>query len=67
VAGTVLRRVYRDRTVVVKVLSDGLEYQGQHYGSLSAVARPAPGTRWNGLLFFGLVQRGKGQRRGATG
>jgi hypothetical protein len=67
VAGTVLRRVYRDRTVVVKVLSDGFEYQGQHYGSLSAVARAATGTRWNGLLFFGLVKRGKGHRRGVTG
>ena len=67
VAGTVLRRVYRDRTVVVKVLSDGFEYEGQHYGSLSAVARAATGTRWNGLLFFGLIQRGKGNRRGVTG
>jgi len=24
------------------------------------VARAATGTRWNGLLFFGLTQRGKG-------
>lgn len=67
VAGTVLRRVYRDRTVVVQVLSDGFEYEGRHYGSLSAVARAATGTRWNGLLFFGLIQRGKGHRRGVTG
>ncbi len=64
VAGTVLRRVYRGRTVVVKVLSDGFEYEGQHYGSLSAVARAASGTRWNGLLFFGLIPRGKGRQRG---
>ena len=67
VAGTVLRRVYRDRIVVVQVLSDGFEYEGQHYGSLSAVARAATGTRWNGLLFFGLIKRGKGHRRGVTG
>ena len=60
VAGTLLRRVYRDRTVEVKILADGYEYEGRRYGSLSAVARAATGTRWNGLLFFGL----KGRRHG---
>jgi len=64
-AGTLLRRVYRDRTVVVKILSDGFEYEGRRYGSLSAVARAATGTRWNGLLFFGLTERGKQRRHGA--
>jgi Protein of unknown function (DUF2924) len=58
-AGTLLRRVYQDRTVVVKILSDGFEYEGRRFGSLSAVARAATGTRWNGLLFFGLTERGK--------
>jgi len=62
-AGTLLRRVYRGRTVVVKVLTDGFEYEGQRYGSLSAVARAATGTHWNGLLFFGCAQRGKGKPR----
>jgi len=61
-AGTMLRRVYRDRTVAVKILTDGFEYEGRRYGSLSAVARAATGTRWNGLLFFGLTQRGKERR-----
>jgi hypothetical protein len=42
-----LRRQYRDRTVVVKILCDGFEYEGRRYGSLSAVARAATGTRWN--------------------
>jgi hypothetical protein len=64
-AGTLLRRVYRDRTVVVKILTDGFEYEGRRYASLSAVARAATGTRWNGLLFFGLTQRGKEKRHGA--
>ena len=63
-AGTVLRRVYRNRTVVVKILPDGFEYEGRRYGSLSAVARAATGTRWNGLLFFGLTQRGKRRSHG---
>jgi hypothetical protein len=59
-----LRRIYRDRTVVVKILSDGFEYEGRRYGSLSAVARAVTGTRWNGLLFFGLTQRGKRRSHG---
>jgi hypothetical protein len=63
-AGTLLRRVYRDRTVVVQIPSDGFEYEGRRYGSLSAVARAATGTRWNGLLFLGPTQREKGRRYG---
>jgi hypothetical protein len=59
-AGTTLTRVYRGRSVVVHVRDDGFEYQGQHYRSLSAIAREATGTRWNGLAFFRLTE----QRRG---
>jgi len=59
VAGTILRRPYRERTVEVKVLAEGFEYAGQRYESLSAVARAITGTRWNGLLFFGLTGRKK--------
>jgi len=64
-AGTLLRRVYRDRTVEVQILTEGFEYEGRRYGSLSAVARAATGTRWNGLLFFGLTQRGKKKHHAA--
>ncbi len=52
--GTELRREYRGKTIVVKVLANGFELEGQTYGSLSAVARVATGTRWNGLVFFGI-------------
>lgn len=52
--GTELRREYRGKTIVAKVLLSGYEYEGQQYGSLSAVARAATGTRWNGLVFFGV-------------
>jgi Protein of unknown function (DUF2924) len=55
--GCELRREYRGKTVVVKVLVSGYEYEGQQYGSLSAVARAATGTRWNGLVFFGVKKR----------
>ena len=55
--GTVLSRRFRDRTIMVKVLPCGFEYEGQHYRSLSAIASHVTGTRWNGLLFFGLTTR----------
>jgi hypothetical protein len=62
--GSVLSRAFRGQTVEVKVLEDGFEYQGQRYGSLSAVARAATGTRWNGLVFFGLGKRCEAAERG---
>jgi hypothetical protein len=55
--GTLLTRRLGDRQIVVKVLRDGFEYESRHYRSLSAIAREVTGTRWNGLLFFGLAER----------
>jgi hypothetical protein len=68
--GSVLSRAFRGQTIEVKVLEGGFEFQGQRYGSLSAVARAATGTRWNGLVFFGLgrrerTERGKAHRSAA--
>jgi hypothetical protein len=56
-AGTLLTRRVGDRQIVVKVLSDGFEFESRRYRSLSAIAREVTGTRWNGLLFFGLAER----------
>jgi len=56
--GTELTRTYRNRTISVTVSAGGFTYQGGAYGSLSAVAYAATGTRWNGLLFFGIAKRG---------
>lgn len=58
--GTLLTRQFEDRRIVVKVLENGFEYQSQQYRSLSAIAREITGTRWNGLLFFGLSERRNG-------
>jgi hypothetical protein len=58
--GTLLRRRYREQEIVVRVLEQGFEYQSRPYRSLSAVARHVTGTRWNGLLFFGLTGRRDG-------
>ena len=55
--GTLLARRFQGRDVLVKILEDGFEYQKQHFRSLSAIAREVTGTRWNGLLFFGLAER----------
>jgi len=55
--GALLTRRLGDRQIVVKVLSDGFEYESRRYRSLSAIAREVTGTRWNGLLFFGLAER----------
>jgi hypothetical protein len=53
-AGTVLKRVYGQRTIEVTVFERGFEHQGKQYGTLSLIAQRVTGTRWNGYLFFGL-------------
>jgi len=55
--GTLITRRLRDRHIVVKVLEKGFEFESRQYRSLSAIAREVTGTRWNGLLFFGLAER----------
>ena len=55
--GALITRRLRDRQIVVKVLEEGFEFESRHYRSLSAIAREVTGTRWNGLLFFGLAER----------
>jgi hypothetical protein len=59
IAGTQLRRQWRDVEHVVTVRERDFEYNGRPYRSLSAIAREIAGTRWNGWLFFGLRQNGK--------
>ena len=60
VPGTVLTRQYENRRIVVTILVNGFEYPSRRYRSLSAIAREVTGTRWNGLLFFGLAERRHG-------
>ena len=57
IAGTRLMREYQGVEHTVTVLQDGYEWQGRPYKSLSAIARAITGTRWNGLVFFGLKNR----------
>jgi hypothetical protein len=62
--GTILERAHEGGVIRVTVLEDGFGYKGKTYRSLSAVAREATGTPWNGLVFFRLKPYAK--RRGAT-
>ena len=57
--GTLLKREYKGRTVQVRVLPHGFEFDGEVYRSLSAVARKVTGAHWNGYHFFGLPKPGK--------
>ena len=54
IAGTRLVREWKGVEHTVTVLTDGFEWEGRPYRSLSAIARAITGTRWNGLVFFGL-------------
>ena len=56
--GTIITRNYKGRVLQVQVLRDGFEYDGQVYGSLSAVARAITGSHCNGFLFFRVGQYG---------
>ncbi len=53
-AGSRLVREWHGRTFTVDVLETGFLCDGQHYGSLSEVARAITGARWSGPRFFGL-------------
>ena len=53
--GTRLKRVWHGKEYEVLALGNGrFEYNGQEYGSLSAVAKAITGKKWNGSLFFGV-------------
>ncbi|AMV35274.1 hypothetical protein VN12_24325 [Pirellula sp. SH-Sr6A] len=54
--GHVIERTYKGKTLCITVLTDGFEYDGQQYKSLTAVARAITGSHCNGFLFFKLGQ-----------
>jgi hypothetical protein len=62
-AGVLLSRNWKDRTILVEVLDRGFRDEGRYYSSLSAVASAVTGTRWNGLAFFGLNRPAKSATR----
>ncbi len=52
--GNLIERRYKGRMVRVLVLTEGFEYEGERYKSLTAIARVISGTHCNGFLFFKL-------------
>ncbi len=66
--GTRLIRQWQGETHEVTVIDTGFAYRGEHYLSLSEIARLITGTRWSGPAFFGLkTSRGKGEERSHAG
>ena len=56
-AGTRLTREWKGVQHSCVVLDDGFECQGRRFKSLSAVANFITGSKWNGLVFFGLKKQ----------
>jgi hypothetical protein len=56
--GTLLKRDFNGKRIVVRVCTDAFEWQDKRYRSLSAIAHEVTGTRWNGFVFFGLTAAG---------
>ena len=52
--GTVITRPYKGRDLQVRILTEGFEYDGERYKTLSAVAKHITGQHMNGFLFFRL-------------
>ena len=54
VPGTSITRRYKGRTLEVRVLDGGFEYDGERFKTLSAVAKAITGSHCNGFRFFRL-------------
>ncbi|MGZ3365413.1 MAG: DUF2924 domain-containing protein, partial [Caulobacteraceae bacterium] len=57
--GSSLVREWRGVRHEVRVLENGFSYRGERLSSLSEAAQKITGTKWNGLVFFGLKERGR--------
>lgn len=52
--GTVITKTYRGKTIEVKVLENGFEYEGKVFKSISRVAMTIVKRPISGYVFFGL-------------
>ncbi|WP_413431518.1 DUF2924 domain-containing protein [Crateriforma spongiae] len=55
--GNYIERVHRGRTIRVLVLTDGFEFEGRRYRSLTAIAKEVTGSSYNGFVFFRLGRK----------
>jgi hypothetical protein len=54
--GSLIVKEYKGRTIMVRALDEGFEYDSRRFTSLTAVAKDITGTKWNGFAFFGLTK-----------
>jgi hypothetical protein len=54
--GSTLKRSFKGNDIAVKVTADGYQFDGQTFGSLTAVARRITGYAISGPVFFKLVE-----------
>ena len=56
VPGSIITKTYRGKTIEVKVLENGFEYQGKTHKSISRVAMEIVKRPISGYVFFGLCK-----------
>ena len=54
--GSVITKTYRGKTIEVKVLENGFEYEGKVFKSISRVAMTIVKRQISGYVFFGLTK-----------
>lgn len=57
--GSFLERRYKGKMIRVLVLTDGFEYEGKRFRSLSNLASEITNVSYNGFLFFRLGRKAK--------
>ncbi len=55
--GSVLTRIWHGKTIEVKVVEGGYEYEGVVYRTLTETVRAITGSHWNPKIFFKLTKR----------
>ena len=54
--GSIITKTYRGKTIDVKVLENGFEYEGKVFKSISRVAMTIVKRQISGYVFFGLTK-----------
>ena len=54
--GSIITKTYRGKTIEVKVLENGFEYEGKVFKSISRVAMTIVKRPISGYVFFGLTK-----------
>ncbi len=57
--GTRIIKNYKGKDYEIRVTENGFDLDGQHFKSLSGMAKKITGMKISGNVFFGLGQRGK--------